>query len=358
MTRQKPRHAPRRGADKPADKRADLIPLDEFDTGDDLLTELESEEDAAVVIFKDENGEAANCFTVGPADLSWPQLLDKIRLEYGPGKYWARGRVGSQWRGRKKILIAAVRNALTPLAAAPAAAPAAPQHDAGTKMVLDMLTKQTEQQTELLKAVLTKGGGGTGIELKDAIALAQLFRGETKDPIETLAKSAEFFKQMGMGGGGDHETNMADVVGKLIDNLPHLAALGASSSATPSAPVPAAVTHKPAAPAAVAGGGKPAQPNMANTVKLLLNAARKDSDPAAYAVVAIDIAGEAAVKMLLAQPQPMALLQSVAPEVAQHAEWFAEFIDAAREILAAAEAEAEPGAPAPAPASEGAPAST
>lgn len=341
-----------------SDRRTDDDEILALDDGlDDLLVELEKEPDSAIVIYKSiENGEEAHCFAIGPKDLSWPALLEKIRADFGSGKYWARGRVGTRWRGRRKINIAPSRNAAPPAAAAAAAA-AAPAFSSETKLIMDMMSKNEERNMRLLEALIGKQSAAPaqGMTFGDSIKLAEMMRGDRREPIVELTKYLELTKTLvgdREGGGGSGERNMWDALIAVMETMaPALVAAqhqaGAPVGGAPGAP-------RASAPALAAPGAAPAAgqaQGIAAMLGTLIHAAELDSDPGSYAVMISDQVGEEGLKRLLSLPDPVALMSKIDARVAQHAAWMTELVVELRTILAEWDKEpaVEPAASTPAP---------
>lgn len=350
--------------DAAADSAADND--EPLDTVDDLLEELESHADSAVCIKKIlDTNELADCFSVAPQELTWPQLIDRIRMEFGAGKYWALGRVGTKWRGRKKIIIATARNAMPPTIAAATAVESNRDRERAdkletlqTQIMLALISKPTPpaQANRMPEILASAGAVLTGLGTVAVPLLKKMMEG--KDLTEEILKAKKLMDTFGKDAGGSNENDvfiaLAKSAEKLIDHLPALTGGAASPKPKPTAAVkPAEAAKQIAAPLT------PMQTLMkflSARLPHLVECAQDGADPEITAMALVDRLSckhpdlPPLAAQIVKNPGLIAQLAVAAPPVNEHQAWFESLRAALIVTLDPPADPASPAMPAPAPA--------
>lgn len=362
----------RRSAGAPSETlpNSGMDDLLELDAAGSLLDELRDLDGVEVGVWRaagNGNPRDRYLFAVPAQGLSLTQLMDKLRDEYGTGEYRVRGRKGSQFVGSSKTIsieARAGRDLPAPSSAGAVAAAAPPAGLPGMPSVGELLMLMMKQSQDLMLAMVKSPQQQSGLGFGDVLNAAKVMMGQPQTPpASPLAQIREVLELQDLlqrrGGGGDSEEGgWLDLIKSFAAPVAQ-AALAQAATAAPSAAT--TVTAPMASPGgdsgleAIAASAGPAGStaasgvatgNMAPLVALvgrLVRAAQKDSDPEAYAIFVIDEMGEEAARQLLAQQDALQRLASILPpdlvqSVAQHAEWFREFLEEAKAQLSDAEA--------------------
>lgn len=78
-----------------------------------------------------------------------------------------------------------------------------------------------------------------------------------------------------------------------------------------------------------------------SAITLLLTGAARGGYPQAYAEVALDELGDDLARLVLARPNALDQLSAMAPQVAQHREWFEHVLEHARTLIGNTESPGE-----------------
>lgn len=320
------------------------IPLSEPSNWSDLLGEISADADVRISVYREPDtgqGGAAFLFTVEAGDFQeFSDLLAHIKAhpDGGPGLYSLRAKKGTRFMGAPRVRIGGRR--IEP-PAAPAIATPPPVENKHTdfleRMVLALIAKPAAPS----------GGSSLG-EIAQVFQMLNENRTPPPDPVDQLKKAFELKKLIAPEREPDDDVDdktgrtMWDAIYSGIDTLGK--AVAASPPPAPPAvhpnPAPAAIAPPPPRPAPPAGG------NQSQALRLmfgiLLQGAKMDSEPEAYAVLVLDQLGPQA-PALLGHPNALATLEQFEPRIGQYREWFGQVIEAARELLKPEEPEA-PGA--------------
>ncbi len=279
-------------------------------------------------------------------------LLDLLRDAHGGGKFNLRfGNNLGHWKGKRftvrveKINMPAAPAAVAPAAAVPAAPKLTDNPHFGKAVELGITGVFA-----LLTAMATRGGGGNGLTVADLVAL----QGMNKQPdvLDTATKLAAIKDLFSSGDGGSAPAAAGDGAGwmgmvkSVITALPQLMAQQGGAPAAQQAAIP----HNPGAsgpdepgsspaqgqPLAPAAGGPAVDQQVEQRVLIgmLVNAAKNDSNAAAYAIMVDDVMGSDVVDQLLATPAPVQVIMGMFPLLAPYEAWVTQLVDALRELTA------------------------
>lgn len=266
------------------------------------------------------NGDREVCFSCSPEEFS----LDRIREEWGPGKYQIYGRKDKKFAFNRVITLAA-----------PPPRPKA-DREAETHLIRDLAERMERQQAaqfqqfrDLLALALSRQQAAPAI---DPIAMQKNF-------LDQLQQARDLFAPRNAGAGG------GDAVELLLKGITLGRELTPSTGADASdvllevvrkfgGPLAAAAMQTPPAaadPPAAAGveGSRPALPAKDQTMMVLkmqlahlVRKAKQGSAPGLYAELILDNLPEAQVREFIAAPDALDRLILLNPEVAAVRPWF------------------------------------
>ncbi len=331
----------RDAADRSAGADIELLDIDQVGS---LLDELQDDQDSEVCVWRAAGPNRPReqwLFSTPATSMTLPQLMDKLRDDYGGGDFRIRGRKGSKYHGGSRTIGVEPPAAGKVVATSPAA-PANGMPSMGELITL-MFQQNQAMMTNLVAMANNKGQAAPGASFTDLITAAKMLSGQGAAPSSPLSAVKEILevqellgKRGGTGSGEDGDTDwlgllksFAPVMQQALAQSPGQAAITAGDS------VPAAAAAPTPAPAAAA----PAQASpLVRLVARLVKAARLDSDPEAYAIFVIDEMGEEAAQKILAQPDSLQKLSAVLPPelvsaVAERLPWFQELLQAVQEQL-------------------------
>lgn len=357
MTRAKP--APS-AVPSPAPSPDLLTASDELvpDELEQLLNEAKTE-GAVVRVSQQPSNDRTGKFQAGGHlfETSWADfgsmgaLLNKIRDDYGGGAYRVRVQSGRQVIINRVFPIAAPRENPAAVVQAPPAAQTGLDVPALMREMQSQMQGQMLEITKLLLANVGKGGGGgTGLELKDAIGLAQMLKGEQKDPFKQVSELTALLSTLGVkiqtgAGNAEQEINLASLlpvavegikgIAELVKNAPKPAAPAAPAAAAIAAPVqprpaPAAASPAAVAPASPADAQAVLMASLQQLVPLLIRLAQQQTNAESCADVIDALIPEAHKQVVIgfaAQPAALEQLIQMAAPLGEHREWLAEVLE-------------------------------
>lgn len=339
------------------------IPIDDAPAAwSSILADMGPDADVTIDVYAEPDkgqGGAEWVCSVNAAD--FPQLSDllayvKAHPDGGPGRYSLRMKQGGKFRGAPRVSIAGRRPPPLPPGVAPAQ-PSTPAVDVLGE-IRAMQQRADERYMSLLeKLIPSRGDGANGFdsvikaaqllvpppasrtpigELKDLLSLAELLRGKRDEAAA------------GDDAGGDGDNWLTTAIKTFGPPLVAAATTPAAPPQLAPRPMPIAPPPQNAPPQAAPPTGAPAPQlaprpvpaapapgsnPLAPLLGLLLRGATSSGDPAAYASVALDLLGDYA-PVLLERADALDQLMAMAPAAVPHREWFAELLEAAREMLA------------------------
>lgn len=317
--------------------------------------------------------ESGYCATYSSAELS----LDRIRDEFGAGKYKIRGlNERNRYIGGKNVsLVGTTKRNNDPQPVVKTDVPTFSDMIAlmnqSSQRQMDMMMMMQKSQTDMLAAVLGNRGNGAPVYDPNAAqanmiammgVMKDLFKPSETGAVDMLMKGLELGRELGGEGG---EMDWMSLAAKGLDTIkPALEAQNAAIKANPRpqmrpqlqqprpqpARLPTQSTAAPAAPAAPPPPSpstpeKPKEEDMnlqlitwvKGQVRLLAYQAKRQSDPELYAAVFVDNLppeiGEDQVLANFSADDALDKLALIAPEVIENKAWFEEFRKAVVEML-------------------------
>lgn len=314
--------------------------------------------------------ESGYCATYSSAELS----LDRIRDEYGAGKYKIRGlNERNRYIGGKNVSLVGGSKKPEPVQVVKSDAPSFTDMIAlmnqSSQRQMDMMMMMQKSQTDMLAAIL--GNGRANAPAYDPNAaqanmiammgvMKDLFKPSETGAVDMLMRGLELGREIG-GVGGEGGMDWMSLAAKGLDTIkPALEAQAAATQNPRPLPRPRPQNQpQPARIAAPAPAPAPQPPSPAekaptapikdedmnlllinwirNQVRILAYQAKRKSDPELYATVFLDnLPPELTEDQLLAQfSQPDALdkLSIMCPEIIEHKAWFEDFKKSVIEML-------------------------
>lgn len=358
MSRSKagPHSGPHSG-DTPGSLSGELDPQTlELSAADAMLAELAGAEDARIYVYraptvedKEQTDEFLARFQASElGDIG--ALLELLRDKFGGGKFKLRANRSGRWIGAART-VRVIKPPVPAVSTSPTEKPAGDAIEGALKTIGSIIGVVAGAVTPIVTALAGRPAPAPvqGLSVSDAVALAKLTdKGNPVELLRSLIDVRDLLREREKEDSIPTGANWLDIVNNLIGQLGPALRAPTSAPPMPAAvhppmPVPlpagqAAVNPEPTATAPPpASAARVVQHPQADPVRALiqfcLDGARVDSDPAAYAVIVADRIGHEAVKQLLAQPDPVAVLIAAVPEAAQFREWIAEMIVALREGL-------------------------
>ena len=312
--------------------------------------------------------QAGYCATYSSAELS----LDRIREEYGAGKYRIRGlNEKNRFIGGKNVALTHTVKKVEPVVQKSHDTPSFTDMIAlmnqSSQRQMDMMMMMQKSQTDMLAAIL--GSGRANAPAYDPNAaqanmiammgvMKDLFKPSETGAVDMLMKGLELGRELGGGEGGgmDWMTLAAKGLDTIKPALEAQAAAPVRANPRPQprqlvqpqpqpARLPSAPAPEPVKPPETAQPKPETEDNMnlqlvmwvKNQVKLLAYQAKRDSDPELYATVFLDnLPPEVTEEQILANFSPADALEKlslVAPEVIEHKAWFERFRTSVIEML-------------------------
>jgi len=255
-------------------------------------------------------------------DPSSPQK-EKLRDEYGGGKFEFWLRKNNRIFARPKVLIEAPKNLNINKNV---------QHENNTNQA-DIIGLIEQSQTNMLEGIAkliqplaqTTTAQSQVSQMSEMLALMKAMQGFSPpppvvtDPFESIKKVMELKKLFG--GSGEGETSNADVlisaieyIGAPLTELTKRAHASQSKNTLP-----------------LENKNKNKQKNedkkllaLKMGVQMMVGAAEKDNDPAPYVDIILDRLGKDEIKKFITDPDALKLLITINPKVEKYAKWFKE----------------------------------
>lgn len=283
-----------------------------------VLAELGGAADASINVYAIRPGSRAGEFVDSfPADAfaGEASFLKRIRDEFGPGEYRIQLRDGTKFLVNRLVRIAPARER----------ARAEPEGITALGAVLAEHAKRTE---ELLRQMLAARAHESDQALlnrfklmREVFAPAGARGGGGADAIAVFLQGLSLGRSLEPQSGAGTSDVLLETVRTFGPELVRAVRLQGAAAKPPAKPGPGAIAR--AEPGAAAGGPQ-VTPQVKKLLATLIEAAARDADPELYAALVLDQVGLEDVRRLFAAGDPVALLASFDPRVAQHAEWFAE----------------------------------
>lgn len=254
-----------------------------------------------------------------PADkFDFGQLQAHLQEHFGGGDYrvmlYAKGRV----RANRLICIAErVKHDTTP--------------DAGIATVLNQVMTQMERMNNQMLSIMQdkQSGGKSRMEmLQEMMLMKQMFSGDKNaGGLGQLTEALEVLKTLGVKIGGDSDNESSGFGGLLNMAAPLIQK--AIETPRPMAPPQYRPNPLPAQPPIIPTTPKP-QNSEQNKMQLLIQmgvnqlvtAARRNGDHHEYATMVLDNIPEDKAREFFNDPEGVAKLIKIQPEVSKHLEWF------------------------------------
>lgn len=299
-----------------------------------LLSDLEGIEDATVKIYREDDpafpGKQVYVGTMTPAEFS----LERVQSQYGGGLFRVQVKRGGRWirGGNRQLAIAKPPNAT------PTAPKTETSHDAIIIKVLEeMRDMRREFQTHSQPAPVAPP-----LQLPELVAmfaqLSSVFKPAVSASapsidgmVDVLQKGIELGKMVNGNSTGETDTNA--VLVEAIRALGPALAHGLVNRPAPqpiTQPVYAANPAPTAIPSPVEKKVNDMDLMLLTAVSRLMSAAKRGSDPTAYAIVLLDELDENAQATLyefIQNPRWLERLNSFAPQTTPYNQWFIDLRD-------------------------------
>lgn len=294
-----------------------------------------------------DNGSEAHAFDISPDDIDG--IYDRAREETGAGKYQVTVYEKGKYRGRWSFAVLAKPS--KPAAAGP---------DPTLMAVLERMERSNNEFKALIAGMVARQGPAAAApsmleQVQTLQALKNLTsEGTGKTSVDLILEGLRLGKEIqGGGDSGDLLSTIGGIlksamesptVGKLVEGV-------LANQSQPGATAPA-VPGKPGAlpvPVTLTAPGQPAQPQSAHPLAghlgLLVDAAVRGSPWEIYANVTADALPDAALDMLLDNPNALAALEQIEPRIGAHRAWFVSLLDGVRHIVASDDSPVDEGEP-------------
>lgn len=195
-----------------------------------------------------------------------------------------------------------------------------------TSLLMTMMMESNKAQIAMMTAALSgkSSGGGTGLDMKDVIALLPFLIGKEKSEKFGPREMMEFYREMKALSAEDEKETGSPILEKIVEALPGIAARfsGAMKAAQPGNPGNQPRRGPAAAPAALPVPAE--ETDLERVLKLTLNGARRNSDPGLYADMILDLVDDSnsdQIKNVLTQAGWFGLLFPEVPDAAALTPW-------------------------------------
>lgn len=290
---------------------------------------------------EENKGELSYCFSCVPSELP---ILDRIREEYGAGKYETRVYQQGGPGRRTKLIKRTKLNIAKQIAVVK-------RTDSGGQdlaAVIAAMMESQKRQFEQLQAMMQRQPApvesanpfGLFKEMAAAMAAFREMMPAPANPFENLSTILELVRDAK---DGDREKGIFDVVQSVAEKaMPVILDLAKSRTVPAYQPAAPAAPGAPAAPdaAQLSGPPTPQQGDEMNAslmfkmqLNMLVGQARANSDPSLYAEMILDNVPEDQVNVLLNSPDLKRTLTEINPGVAETWPWFERMIAEIRALL-------------------------
>ena len=320
-----------------------------------FLADMPTSDNAGVSVYRlGLNRKHSFLFSFTPGELDYPQLLAKLRDEYEGGNFRVHGRNGAQLVFNEFVSVEAPKRKPITESDIDALVRAKLSNAQPSTDQTAMLAQMMQQGFAQIAQALTQSRPVLSPEeqedrfMQRMIQMKTLFdRPAQAQPegsgIETFLKGLEFGKSIMEGVG---EASELDVMRDAVKSFGP-ALLGAMQQG--GAPSQAATPTPPARPRVPAP--KPLAQAVNDNMKALqifyigrmVNAAKQDSDPYAYAVSVVDEFDEAKIREFIGAPDSFDKIAALVPEAANYRPWFEAVAKEAIAILDGEEDEGDDG---------------
>lgn len=329
----------------------DVSKLD-FDNDDELATILEEiGSDTGDVVY------TLNVYRIPPTgkkvwlyecDPTQPQK-EKLRDEYGGGKFEFWLRRNNRIFARPKILIEAPKNNYKKNESQ--------ESNINKSEIIELIEESQKKMLDgfakLIPPVVAQPVINPLTQMSDMLALMTQFReftGSNKqaesDPFDNIKKVLELKKLFGSGGsgGGDGDTTNADVLIAAIEHIGGPLSEMTKRTALQKSTKPTAKTTMAAKPQAEVQKKNELQENepmlgLKMGIKLLVSAAQRNDDPAPYVDIILSRLEPEQIRVFLTDENAMDLLSTIDKRVLQFPSWFEEISKLLNERLDADDAD-------------------
>jgi len=343
------------------------------------IADLGGHDDAAIVVYEMDakTNKPVYIESLGVEEMDGPMLFEKLKNEYGGGKFRIQMRADGAIRKTQTVEIKRppkVTENNSPFGGLDLPSLVkeirGEQKQDSTQLILDMMQRQNEQfQTMMTTMVAAMTANNNAAPAMDPIAMQSSMMAtmvamktmvepaQQKSPTDLILEGVRMVNEIrGDDSGGGGEANMYSVLQKAIGEFGGaLGSIPGALATPPTAPLPAQPTDEYARSERVTGDGsvkslvnqpstdqplgpisheQVAQPNPQTTqlspqmaqfqgyVDWMLTLARKNANPELYAEVIIDNLGVDVAFAWIADPQGQSMLIDNFPEIKEHLVWF------------------------------------
>jgi len=288
----------------------------------------EHDDEFKIVVYRmvPNRAEREYCFACFPADLP---IMEKIRSEYGSGRYEIWIRKNGKIFKRTALSIAETKKKIEPLT------PVVSSNDSQLHGVINQLVdKVTAMQQQP-----SQGGDMFGAMMTNMVQMQQMFSAmqpKQDNQIDTLLQGIKLAGGLGShDGGGDKEDSIYSLLSSVVNTFGEPIARAATQAQLNQ---PAGSQHIPGQPIP----GQPIDPNATgntamNMMKIKLNflltQAKRNADPFVYADLILDQLTPEQVTGFINSPEAMSNMIKILPEITNHQPWFISLQTAINELL-------------------------